>query len=316
MANIDRRTFAIWGSPNSGKTTLAVNMAVVLADSGYMTCLVSASDHGELQSFFGVSIPKNKGLYAAISSGRNVREALTLARPNLCILELDTGGDAYDMANITPTQVQNMLEELSDQFSFVIIDCTNYKESVFTGLGLVAANKVIVCIPHRATAATWHIANKQMLDALEPKSFYVDANTREGGCDMDQLLATIDLPECDVKLGCVDSAYRCENCSSPIVLQRGSAEKKYKKAVLSLIQTILEIESNERAQAKRNKRLKREGVEPEKKKGLKPVRGEGVRKKKLSKRAQRKAEEEAMRRARDMDYDDEYYDDDEEDDDD
>lgn len=47
----DKHLFAIWGPPGGGKTTLAANLAVVLADSGYMTCLVSASDHGELQAF-------------------------------------------------------------------------------------------------------------------------------------------------------------------------------------------------------------------------------------------------------------------------
>lgn len=250
----DKHLFAIWGPPGGGKTTLAANLAVVLADSGYMTCLVSASDHGELQAFYGTAIPKGKGLYAAYSSGRNVREALTQARPNLCLLELDTGGDAYDIANITTEQITNMMEDLRDQFTYVIIDCTSYKESAFTGIGLVEADKVVVCIPHRVSAATWHIANHQMLDAIRAKTFFVDCNTREGGCEMAQLLDVIGLPECDIKLGLVDDAYRWENEGKPIVLHTGKRERLYKKAVLKLIQSLLNIESEERSKTKKNRR--------------------------------------------------------------
>lgn len=250
----DKHLFAIWGPPSGGKTTLAANLAVVLADSGYMTCLVSASDHGELQAFYGTAIPKGKGLYAAYSSGRNVREALTQARPNLCLLELDTGGDAYDIANITTEQISNMIQDLRDQFTYVIIDCTSYKESAFTGIGLVEADKVVICIPHRVSAATWHIANHQMLDAIQSKTFYVDCNTREGGCEMAQLLDVIGLPECDVKLGLVDDAYRWENEGKPVVLHTGKRERLYKKAVLKLIQALLNIESEERTTKKKNRR--------------------------------------------------------------
>ena len=77
-------------------------MATVPADSGYMTCLVSGTDHGELQAFFGTSIPKGKGLYAAISNGTERKRVTDEARPNLCILELDTGGDSFDIVSITP----------------------------------------------------------------------------------------------------------------------------------------------------------------------------------------------------------------------
>ena len=103
--SMDKFMFGVWGAPGSGKTTLAVNLATVLADSGFMTCRVSGTDHGELQAFFGTSVPKGKGLYAAISSGHNVGESLVLARQDLYILELDTGGDSFDIAAITPEQV-------------------------------------------------------------------------------------------------------------------------------------------------------------------------------------------------------------------
>lgn len=301
----EKYMIAVWGAPGGGKTTLAVNMATVLADSGYMTCLVSGTDHGELQAFFGTSIPKGKGLYAAISNGRNVRESLTQARPNLCILELDTGGDSFDIASITPDQVQHMLSDLRDQFSYVVVDCTSHKESTFTGVGLAESDKVIVAIPHRVSAATWHIANTQMLEAVAGKTIYVDVNTREGGCDMDQLLSSMGLPDCDFKLNCVDAAYLCENTGRPIVTTSGRAEKKYRAAVLNLVKFILKKEKDERG--KKNQ----DDDEPKEKRGFfgfgKPKKREsdGVKQeKKMSKRQMQKAEDETMRRAMNSDYGD------------
>lgn len=307
--------FAIWGAPSGGKTTLAVNMAVLLADSGYMTCLVSCADHGELQTFLSVAVQEGKGLQAALKSGKNVREALTEARPNLCLLELDTGGDYYEagVAGLTVDMVNKIFGELRDQFSYIIVDCTNYKESALTGLGLGEADKVIVCIPHRGSAATWHFANQQIMESIASKTFYVDMDTREGGCNMEQLLATIDLPECDIKIPCVDSAYYYENTGEPIVLKRGGREKKYKRAVLDLVQFILEVENDERTARKRAKRMKMpmenapaptpSGEEGEpKKKGIfgtvKKRPTDGIQKKPMSKRQMKKAEEAAMKRAK------------------
>lgn len=255
--NIPHHVFAVWGSQNSGKTTLACNMAVMLANSGYMTCLLSANDHGEFQSFFGTAIPKGKGMYSAISSGRSVRESLTEARQNLCILEADTGGDAYDLTNVTSEQVHAIIDELRDQFSFVIIDCTASKDWVFTGVGVLDADKVVCCIPHRVSAATWHIANKQLLEAFASKTIYVDNNTREGGCNMDQLLEGIDLPECAVRIPCVDSAYRYENRSKPLVLQSGRMEKRYRMQVLKLMNILLEIQAREVTEGKKRRQRRK-----------------------------------------------------------
>ena len=181
---------------------------------------------------------------------------------SLCLLELDTGGDAYEVANISPEQVTHMISDLRDQFTYVIIDCTNYKESVFTGLGLVEADTVMVCIPHRASAATWHIANEQMLEAIGSKTIYVDCDTRLGGCSMERLLASIELPECPVKVHYVDSAYFCENTNRLIVLQGGKQERAYKKSVMQLIGMIISLEGEDKAKAKKakEKRIRKERI--------------------------------------------------------
>lgn len=331
--NPNSHVFAIWGSPAGGKSTLAVNMAVILADSGYMTCLVSAADHGELQTFLGTAIPQNKGLNAALSNGRHVRESLTEARPNLFILEPSTGGDAYDIANLRTEQIDRIISDLRDHFAYIIIDCMYYKESVFTGLGLAAADKVVVCMPYRANAAIWYTANMKMQENIANKTMLVLCDTREGGCQEGQLLGSIGVSNVAVKLPLVPSAYMCENIARPIVLNNGKCERRYKEAVLKLVRALLEVEQRERAN-------NGQGMAQPKKRGLfgrkqpaeqtarrpapemarrqpetnaaRRMPTENLRMTEMSRREQRKAEEAAMRRAQQQffDDDDDEYDDD------
>ena len=263
MARLDEKhVIAVWGAPGSGKSTLAANMATILADSGYMTCLVSASDFGRLQTFFGTAIPRGKGTIAAVTNGRNVREALVEVRPNLCLLEMDTAGDSVE-AIITPEHVDRILSELRDQFTYVFVDCTNYKESVFTGYGLRDADKIICCVPHEVSGAMWHISNEQFFNVLGPKTMYVDMDFKLGGTDFQTLLESIQVPSCLVKFGPVKSATFCENNGKLIVHLGGREEKRYKEAVMKLTKMLLTLEDEDssaakKALAKKEKEEKRE----------------------------------------------------------
>ena len=241
----EKRTIAVWGAPGGGKTTLAVNMAVLLAEAGYMTCLVSAADHGQLQAFFGKAIPADKGIYAAMTNGRNVREALVEVRPNLCIFELDTDGDYYNVASIDVEQVDKIYDELIDQFTCVIVDCTSYMASPFTGRGLKYADKVVDCIPHRVSAALWHKANRQMTDAIKAKTVYVEVDTRKGGCNMPQLRESIELSGVPFTIPYVDEAFYCENVAKPIVNAPGRRPAAYKKHLLKLTSYLIDAKQAE-----------------------------------------------------------------------
>ena len=41
--SMDKFMFGVWGAPGSGKTTLAVNLATVLADSGFQELTMASS---------------------------------------------------------------------------------------------------------------------------------------------------------------------------------------------------------------------------------------------------------------------------------
>lgn len=241
--NIQHRVIAVWGSPGSGKTTLAVNLAAILAEEGNLVCLVSSNDHGELQTFFGQAIPKEKGIKAALDGRHNVRDSLVEVRHNLFLLEPAIGTEAHDTSASTMSQAQNVFSGLRDQFTYVILDCVAHAGvSAFIGQGLSDADHILVCVPHRCSAATWHIANHLMFseDALGPKCVYLDSDVRMGGCNMEQLLTGARVEACSHKIPYVEDAFRYENTCKVMALQSGKAEGLYKKALVDVINGLLD----------------------------------------------------------------------------
>lgn len=293
--------FAIWGPPSAGKSTLAVNMATFLAESNQLVCLISAAEFGELQNFFGVAIEANKGLRAAINSGRHPREALKEVRPNLFLLEMSTGADSYQQGNISFETAQKVLLELRDQFSFVIIDCTSYKESVFTGASLSVADKVATVMPHRASAANWYHANIPMFQAIAKKTIFVESNNRLAGCRFDIIMNAIEQDECDFLLDYVENAYSYENGSTPIVTQSGRAERKYKKTVVDLTRFLMNLDEVKDNSPKAGKKSFFKGKAKDEH-GSKLFQDDALKKGKgMSKRQQRKAEQKAIQEQEDFD---------------
>ena len=244
---------AVWGPPGGGKTTLSANLATLLADAGYMTCLVSASDFGEIQYFFGATIPKEKSVFSVLNNGRNVREALVEVRPNLCILDQAANGDAYEMNGISDTQVTRMTWDLRDRFSFVIIDCTNYKEAVFTSMGLVHADRVLMCIPHHSPASAWHAAHEEMIDAIRDKITYIDCETMIGGCDKEQIQENCRLERFAHSIPFVSTAFACENRGRLILTRTGKEEKRYKNKIVEIGYDLLGISVKDKKKKKKKK---------------------------------------------------------------
>ncbi len=58
--------YAIWGAPQTGKTTLAVNLAYAVSRGDQSVCLISPVAYSELSAFLGVKIPEENSLGAAL----------------------------------------------------------------------------------------------------------------------------------------------------------------------------------------------------------------------------------------------------------
>lgn len=53
---------AIWGAPQSGKTTLALNLAYGISRGDKTVCLISPVEYSELSALLGVKIPVEQSL--------------------------------------------------------------------------------------------------------------------------------------------------------------------------------------------------------------------------------------------------------------
>ena len=61
---MSNKIYAVWGGKNSGKTTFAVNLACTLSKRDVLVGLISTNlIYGDLQVFFGQSVPEVKGLF-------------------------------------------------------------------------------------------------------------------------------------------------------------------------------------------------------------------------------------------------------------
>ena len=61
---MNAKIITVWGANGSGKTTVAVNLAVALAERDLMVGIISSKlIYGELQSVFGKRVENEKGIY-------------------------------------------------------------------------------------------------------------------------------------------------------------------------------------------------------------------------------------------------------------
>ncbi|MBO5408736.1 MAG: cobalamin biosynthesis protein CobQ, partial [Clostridia bacterium] len=61
------KIITVWGATGSGKTSIAANLGIAIADRNLMVGIISSKlYYGELQSIFGKRLEHDKGIYNAI----------------------------------------------------------------------------------------------------------------------------------------------------------------------------------------------------------------------------------------------------------
>ena len=71
---MNAKVITVWGANGCGKTTVSANLAAVIADRNFMTCVISSKlIYGEMQSVFGKRVALDRGIYKAISGGGSTR---------------------------------------------------------------------------------------------------------------------------------------------------------------------------------------------------------------------------------------------------
>ncbi|MCL4638607.1 MULTISPECIES: ParA family protein [Olivibacter] len=132
-----------------GKTTSSINLAASLAVLEYRTLLVDADPQANSTSGIGFDPRAIKSsVYECIINDLDPREAIQKTEtPNLDLLpaHIDLVGAEIEMINLNDREykMRSVLKQVSDDYDFIIIDCSP-SLGLITINALTAANSVII----------------------------------------------------------------------------------------------------------------------------------------------------------------------------
>ncbi|MEM5768809.1 MAG: AAA family ATPase, partial [Bacillota bacterium] len=164
--------YAIWGPPQSGKTTLAVNLAYAVSRGDKSVCLISPETFSELSAFLGVKIPKEESLYAALRGSAGIRQTVFKADELLFLLAAPVTAEAFD-DDYSDQQVKSLLELARITFDTVIVDCPSEPNNLFAAWSLNRSEKVLLTLGGHPSSVLWHGANQKALHAISEKTVYI-----------------------------------------------------------------------------------------------------------------------------------------------
>ena len=129
----NNQVLAVWGSPSSGKTTMAVKLARYIASQKKNVILLLADMTAPpLPYICPASDIEEENSLGAILGAAHVTENLIkqnaiLHKRNeyLTMLAMKNGENAFSYAPFTETQVTELLSELRRMADYIIIDCTS-----------------------------------------------------------------------------------------------------------------------------------------------------------------------------------------------
>lgn len=169
---------AIWGAPQTGKTTLAVNLSYAVSRGDQSVCLISPVAYSELSAFLGVKIPEENSLSAALR-GAPLRQTVFKANELFYVLVAPSAASALE-SDYSGEQVKTLFELARLAFDVVLVDCLSETSDLFSAWALNRADKVLLCAGGHVSGVLWHRANKKELQAAQGKTVYVGSEIIPG----------------------------------------------------------------------------------------------------------------------------------------
>lgn len=230
---------AVWGSPQSCKTSVAAELAVALSQADSTVCLISSVDFSEMPLRFGVKIPPEQSISAAYQIPRqNIRSCVCEVSPNLFLLAPAAADSALSLI-CTGRQAEELLKAANAMFGNVIVDCTSWTPNALTGTAVSLCDYLLLTISSKTSAYPWHMTNRQYLNKLRSRSHIIMCKTSET-YDYEQLLQNIGCGEPEIVLPYMKEYTDYAN-SGQLILKdasKGKAARKYQNAMGHLVKTL------------------------------------------------------------------------------
>lgn len=167
---------AIWGSPQSGKTTIACELALACGAMGKKVCVISAEDFGEMGLRFGQVIPAERSILWVAKNPDEIRSVVYQVSDNIFLLAPSSSDSALSLT-FSESQAMAILRTADAIYDNVIIDCTTWKGNAITGASISMAGTIILPIPGIVSALPWFIANQEILEQKKDFLLYVKNET-------------------------------------------------------------------------------------------------------------------------------------------
>ena len=146
------KTIAIWGSPNSGKTTFAAKLAQTIYDKYQSTVILLCADNEtpalpvifpnyKKEDMFSVGMALAK---TDITQEDVIKQLVTIKqKQNFGVLGFIDGENRYTYPSFDETKVRTLLTVLATLADFVIADCTSNLKNPISRVAIKEADEVI-----------------------------------------------------------------------------------------------------------------------------------------------------------------------------
>lgn len=226
---------AIWGAPQSGKTTLALNLAYAISRGDKSVCLISPVAYSELSALMGVNIPEEQSLKAALRGGAGIRQTVFKADELFYVLAAPTAADAFD-DDCSGEQVKTLLDFARISFDIVIVDCPTENNNIIAAWSLNRADAVLLCLGGHISCPVWYAANKRALQAIGGRIIYISSEVTPD-FDYDAMFKLLNCTS-DVRIPYIREAVFLQNENKLLLGLPGKKGRAYSKAISQLYEEV------------------------------------------------------------------------------
>lgn len=214
------KIIAVWGKGNSGKTTFAVNLACALANRDRLVGLISSNlIHGDLQVYFGQSVPPEKGLFRALHEDNpNVGEKFVEVgeSKNLFFLSVPNHYTGLLCDSVSLQSMERLITASSLLFDILLLDGSGDLTNPISGVGLWLAEKVYTLYRPSASAPMWHKGVEDFVRELHIADKQVNVMQAPNGEFDDKAFQSLIELSFAYELPFVKRAGELENAGTPI----------------------------------------------------------------------------------------------------
>ena len=182
---------AVWGPPQSGKTTVSIDLATALSHKGQSVCLISPEPYSELAARLSIQILKEKSLIEAVKKKEALKQVVHKVDDLFFVLAMPFDNDVFG-EDIPQETAKFILEQAESIFDMVIVDCPSHTGSALAAWALNSAETVLMMSGAHSAAVMWNTAYHRAMEAVEGKILHICVEVNDS-FDYRTLHTTLDI---------------------------------------------------------------------------------------------------------------------------